>query len=64
MVGERPAHQPQQSVLKPHDEQRHTACIRYISALQRSQSILSSPEDVAGEPGPDGIFNGVMGRGG
>ena len=64
MGGRRPAHQPQQSVLKPHDEQRHTACMRYISALQRSHSILSSPGGVEGEPGPDGIFNGVIGRGG
>jgi hypothetical protein len=34
-------YQPQQSVLKPHDGQRQTACIRNISALQRSQSTLS-----------------------
>ena len=33
---------PQQSVLKPQVEQRHTACMRYISALHRSQSIFSS----------------------
>lgn len=32
---------PQQSVLKPQAEQRHTACMRYISALHRSQSIFS-----------------------
>ncbi len=35
-------YQPQQSVLKPQAEQRQTACIRYISALHRSHSILSS----------------------
>ena len=34
-------YQPQQSVLKPQAEQRQTACMRYISAPQRSQSILS-----------------------
>ena len=33
---------PQQSVLKPQTGQRHTACMRYISALHRSQSIFSS----------------------
>jgi len=33
---------PQQSVLKPHAGQRQTACMRYISAPQRSQGILSS----------------------
>jgi hypothetical protein len=36
---------PQQSVLKPQAEQRHTACMRYISALHRSQSIFSSLVD-------------------
>jgi hypothetical protein len=36
---------PQQSVLKPQAGQRHTACIRYISALHRSQSIFSSRVD-------------------
>ena len=35
-------YQPQQSVLKPQAGQRQTACMRYISAPQRSQSILSS----------------------
>ena len=36
-------YQPQQSVLKPHSGQRHTACIRYMSPFpQRSQSIASS----------------------
>jgi hypothetical protein len=28
--------------LKPQEEQRQTACIRYISAWHRSHSILSS----------------------
>ena len=31
---------PQQSVLKPQAGQRQTACMRYISAPQRSQSIF------------------------
>lgn len=35
-------YQPQQSVLKPHAGQRQTACMRYISAPQRSQSVFSS----------------------
>jgi len=34
-------YQPQQSVLKPHAGQRQTACMRYISAPQLSQSMLS-----------------------
>jgi hypothetical protein len=38
-------HHPQQSVLKPQAGQRHTACMRYISALHRSQSIFSSLVD-------------------
>jgi hypothetical protein len=33
---------PQQSVLKPQAGQRQTACMRYISAPQRSHGILSS----------------------
>ncbi len=36
-------HQPQQSVLNPHDAQRQTACMRYMSAPHRSHSVLSSP---------------------
>ena len=40
--GDRARHHPQQSVLKPHAEQRQTACMRYISAPHRSHSILSS----------------------
>jgi protein-L-isoaspartate(D-aspartate) O-methyltransferase len=35
-------HHPQQSVLQPQDGQRQTACMRYISAPQRSQSVLAS----------------------
>ncbi len=41
-IGCRSAHQPQQSVLKPQAGQRQTACIRNISAPQRSQSTLSA----------------------
>src|SRR5437773_5657984 len=36
------SYHPQQSVLKPQIEQRQTACMRYISPSQRSQSILST----------------------
>ena len=36
-----PCYQPQQSVLNPQVGQRQTACIRYISAPQRSQRTLS-----------------------
>jgi hypothetical protein len=39
------SYHPQQSVLKPHAEQRHTPCMRYISALHRSQSTFSSLGD-------------------
>jgi hypothetical protein len=35
-------HHPQQSDLKPQTGQRHTACIRYTSAPQRSHSVLVS----------------------
>jgi hypothetical protein len=46
--GQRPlagdwVHHPQQSDLKPQTGQRHTACIRYASAPQRSHSALVSP---------------------
>ena len=34
-------YQPQQSVLKRHAGQRHTACIRYIAAPHRSHTIES-----------------------
>jgi hypothetical protein len=51
---------PQQSVLKPQAEQRHTACIRYISALHRSQSIFSFR--VAGGQSVDFVTFGGEGR--
>jgi len=51
-----PRHQPQQSVLKPHCVQRQTACMRYISAPQRSQRIGSSFGAVT--------FSGEIGRSG
>ena len=35
-------HHPQQSVLNRHAGQRHTACMRYMSAPQRSHFIASS----------------------
>ncbi len=38
------AYQPQQSVLKRQDGQRQTACMRYISAPQRSH-VIDSPSD-------------------
>lgn len=41
-------YQPQQSVLYPQEGQRQTACMRYISAPQRSQRVLSGT-GVAGE---------------
>ncbi|MEP7308532.1 MAG: hypothetical protein ABJA98_23755, partial [Acidobacteriota bacterium] len=52
---------PQQSVLNPHSVQRQTACMRYISAPQRSHSILSSAGEVLmielrrGGGGGDGV---------
>ena len=48
-------YQPQQSVLKPQSGQRQTACIRYISAPQRSQSVLSAGAGVES-------LSGVMAR--
>jgi hypothetical protein len=50
-------HQPQQSVLKRHDGQRHTACMRYISAPQRSHFIASSA--AAGGRAPRAETTGV-----
>jgi hypothetical protein len=38
----RVAYQPQQSVLKRQAGQRHTACMRYISAPQRSHTVRLS----------------------
>jgi hypothetical protein len=35
-------YQPQQSVLKRQEGQRQTACMRYISAPQRSHFVASS----------------------
>jgi hypothetical protein len=43
--------------LKPQAGQRQTACMRYISAPQRSQSVLSSP--AGGVVSAD--FSGVIG---
>ena len=54
-------YQPQQSVLKPQPEQRQTACIRYISAPQRSQMTLSSAA-AASPQGGDGR-GGALGVG-
>jgi hypothetical protein len=34
---------PQQSVLNPHDGHRQTACMRYMAAPQRSQTVGGSP---------------------
>jgi len=51
---------PQQSVLKPHAGHRQTACIRYISFPQRSQSVFSS----AGRVVMTGDTSGLGGRGG
>ena len=52
------AYHSQQSVLKPQDGQRQTACMRYISSLQRSQSIFAST--AGGVVSID--FSGVMAR--
>ncbi len=49
---------PQQSVLNPQAGQRQTACMRYISPPQRSQSVLVSP--AGGALSAD--FRGVIGR--
>jgi hypothetical protein len=46
--------------LKPHAAQRQTACMRYISAPQRSQSVFGSPAGVAASAD----WSGVIGRGG
>ena len=56
-------YQPQQSVLKPQDGQRHTAFMRYISEMpHRSQIILLSLE--AEQDAPEADVTGVMGRAG
>src|SRR5687768_3109402 len=43
-------YQPQQSLLKRHDGQRHTACMRYMPAPQRSHCITSSAGAGAAAP--------------
>jgi protein-L-isoaspartate(D-aspartate) O-methyltransferase len=53
------AYQPQQSVLKPHAGQRQTACMRYISAPQRSHNVFWSASGVA-----DKLVLSGMGRAG
>jgi len=50
-------YQPQQSVLNPQDGHRQTACMRNISAPQRSQITLS--EAASGVLGEDGRGGGV-----
>jgi hypothetical protein len=47
--------------LNPQAGQRQTACMRYISAPQRSHSILSALDAVASDG--EEIFRGVIGRG-
>jgi hypothetical protein len=56
MTNDYPYH-PQQSVLNPHAGQRQTACMRYISALQRSHNIASLVEAAAAA-----VSIGVTGR--
>ena len=51
-------HQPQQSVLNPQLGQRQTACMRYISAPQRSQRTFSDSAAARA------VFVGVTGRSG
>jgi hypothetical protein len=55
---------PQQSVLKPHAGQRQTACMRYISALQRSHSMASLVDAAAGTAVLSGAIGRTGGRGG
>jgi len=42
-VGRPLRYHPQQSVLNPQAGQRQTACMRYISAPQRSHTVGASP---------------------
>ena len=42
---------PQQSVLKPQDGQRHTACMRNIGVRQRSQRTGASQAVASGAEG-------------
>ena len=54
---------PQQSVLNPHPGQRQTACIRYISALHRSHSVLTSPAGAVFRADFSGVIGRATGRG-
>src|SRR5262249_39985808 len=56
-------HQPQQSVLSPQDGQRQTACMRNISAPQRSHMTFSEPGSgvLGAEAGRRGV--GLVGSG-
>jgi hypothetical protein len=56
-------YQPQQSVLNPQDGQRQTACMRNISAPQRSQRTLSAVLDGLGRSGGGGGGAGWVGSG-
>jgi hypothetical protein len=47
---------PQQSDLKPHAGQRQTACMRYISAPQRSQGIAGSAGSLAASAEVTGVI--------
>ena len=58
------SYHPQQSVLKPQAEQRQTACMRYISAPQRSHTILSTVCGGEGSVLPPATVEGRNGRGG
>jgi hypothetical protein len=58
------AYHPQQSVLKPHAGQRQTACMRYISASQRSHSIASLVDAAAVSAVLSGVIVWPGGRGG
>jgi hypothetical protein len=57
-------YQPQQSVLKRHEGQRHTACMRYMSAPQRSHFMASSPADAGLVPSAEttGVMMGFRGE--
>jgi hypothetical protein len=55
------AYQPQQSVLYPHDGQRHTACMRNISVPHRSQSTLSDEDTGFRQAGCGVGASGLMG---
>jgi len=54
---------PQQSVLKPHAGQRQTACMRYISAPQRSQSVLIAAAGGVSSADLRGVIGRAAGRG-